>query len=122
MKLRLFAGITAPDSWKRALVELRREIEPRFSERFARWTAENNIHLTLRFFGSVDEAEVPKIFEALQKAALTTEVFAVQPGMIGCFPNASRPRIVWLGLKGETESLVKLESHVRKETAMFGQA
>jgi RNA 2',3'-cyclic 3'-phosphodiesterase len=122
MKLRLFVGITAPAAWKRAISEWRRKIQPRFSDSFGRWTSESNLHLTMRFFGSVDEAEAIGIGEALQKVVGEAKAFSVSAGELGCFPNASRPRIVWLGLKKDTEPLVKLEASVRAATAEFGQA
>ena len=58
MKLRLFVGITAPAEWKIAVTEFRKKVQPKFSASFAKWTAESNLHLTLRFFGSVEESEV----------------------------------------------------------------
>ena len=122
MKLRLFVGITAPPQWKRAITEWRRKIEPRFTDSFARWTSEENLHLTLRFFGSVEEADAVAIGKALQKVIAGAQSFSVSAGELGCFPNASRPRIVWLGLKKETDALIKLESNLRAATATLGQA
>src|SRR5215213_825459 len=121
MKLRLFVGITAPAEWKTALTDFQKHYQPRFSRSFGKWTAESNLHLTLRFFGSVEESEVVAIGEALQKVAAETDQFIVTPGPLGCFPNASRPRIVWLGLKGETGALIALESRVRAATRQLGQ-
>jgi 2'-5' RNA ligase len=121
MKLRLFAGITAPLEWKAALTEFRKRTQPKFSDSFGKWTVEANLHLTLRFFGSVEESEFSAISNALQKVASETKSFSVSPGPLGCFPNPSRPRIVWLGLRGATESLIDLESRLRAATAHFGQ-
>jgi 2'-5' RNA ligase len=121
MKLRLFIGITAPLEWKFAFTEFRKKFQPRFSDSFGKWTAESNLHLTLRFFGSVEESEVPSIGNALEKVAIETHAFSLTPGPIGCFPNVSRPRIVWLGFKGGTETLVDLESRMRVATATFGR-
>lgn len=121
MKLRLFVGISAPEEWKFALKEWRGRIQSRFSNSFGRWTSEANLHLTLRFFGSVEDAKVAAICEALREISERTQKFAVSPGNLGCFPNLSRPRIVWLGLGGATERLSELESRVRSATTGFGQ-
>jgi 2'-5' RNA ligase len=120
-KLRLFVGITAPRNWKAAITQFRKAIQPKFSESFGKWTAESNLHLTLRFFGSVEESEVNAISNALEKVASETKPFTVSSGPLGCFPNSSRPRVVWLGLKGATESLIDLESRLRAATAKFGR-
>lgn len=121
MKLRLFVGITAPHEWKSALAEFRKKVQPRFSDSFGKWTAESNLHLTLRFFGSVEESQLASISNALEKVAAETHAFSLSPGLLGCFPNASRPRIVWLGLNGQTEILINLQSRLRGATAVFGQ-
>ena len=121
LKLRLFIGITAPAEWKAALTEFRKRTQPKFTDSFGKWTAEPNLHLTLRFLGSVEESQVTAISNALQKVASETKPFSVSPGPLGCFPNPSRPRIVWLGLKGATETLIELESRLRAATANFGQ-
>lgn len=122
MKLRLFVGIAAPPEWKRAFAEWRRKIQPRFSDAFARWTSEENLHLTLRFFGSVEPTDAIAIGEALQKAVSNVPAFSVSAGELGCFPNPSRPGIVWLGFTKDTASLMKLEENMRAETAALGQA
>jgi 2'-5' RNA ligase len=121
MKLRLFVGITAPPEWKRALADWRKKVQSRFSDSFGKWISEANLHLTLRFFGSVEESEVVGITEALQRVASETPAFTVLPGPLGCFPNASRPRILWIGLKGATETLIGLEARLRCATPGFGQ-
>lgn len=121
MKLRLFIGLTAPPEWKSAISAFRQKLQPRFSDSFARWTAESNLHLTLRFFGSVEEAEVIAIGERVQKITADTPAFTVTPGPLGCFPNASRPRVIWLGFDGQTDALIQAESRLRTATASFGQ-
>ena len=122
MKLRLFLGPTAPEGWKLEIKNWRRGAEKRFGRSFARWTTDENLHLTLRFFGNVDDGEVVGLGKALQKVAAETRVFSVTAGGLGCFPNASRVRIVWLGFEGSTGDLVDLERRVRAGTASFGQA
>jgi RNA 2',3'-cyclic 3'-phosphodiesterase len=122
MKLRLFVGITAPPEWKRAITEWRCKIQPQFSDSFARWTSEENLHLTLRFFGSVEEADSIAIGEALQQVVAETGSFSLSPRGLGCFPNAARPRIVWLGFEEDTAPLVALEAKLRAATAAFGRA
>ena len=121
MKLRLFVGIAAPPEWKSSITQWRGKVQSRFSDSLGRWTSEENLHLTLRFFGSVEETDVPEIGEELQKVAAPTKAFAVSAGDLGCFPNASRPRIVWLGLKGSTENLIELERRIRGATKQIGQ-
>jgi 2'-5' RNA ligase len=121
MRLRLFVGVTAPERWQTAISDWRRKVQSRFSDDFGRWTSESNLHLTLRFFGSVEEDQVVAIAKHLQQVASTSKPFSLAAAPLGCFPNASRPRIFWLGLLGATDALVELESQIRTATAEFGQ-
>jgi 2'-5' RNA ligase len=121
MKLRLFVGVTAPERWQTAISDWRRKAQSRFSDEFGRWTSESNLHLTLRFFGSVEEDQVVAIAKQLQQVAVASKPFSVAPASVGCFPNTSRPRIFWLGLLGATDALVELESQIRTATAEFGR-
>ena len=77
-----------------------RQIQAQFSDSFGRWTAESNLHLTLRFFGSVEETEVLAIAKKVQAIATVSEQLSLTPGPFGCFPSNSRPCILWLGFKG----------------------
>src|SRR4051812_38501881 len=122
MKLRLFVGIDAPEHWKQSLAAWRGEVEPRFTKSFARWTPHANLHLTLRFFGAVEEARAPAIVDALRLVTEKRSAFELRGDTLGCFPNPSRPRILWLGLAGQSNDLVDLESSIRTATASFGQA
>jgi len=121
MKLRLFVGVTAPEEWRSALTKWRRKIQPRFSDSFGRWTSEPNLHLTLCFFGAMEEADVVTLAGKLQTVARRSTRFSVAPADLGCFPNPTRPRILWLGLSGATEALVELESRIRAASATFSK-
>lgn len=121
MKLRLFVGITAPPEWKAAITEWRLKIQPRFSDSFGRWTAESNLHLTLRFFGAVEENELAALGRGLQEIAASREAFTMAAGILGCFPDASRPRIVWLGFDRPANTVSQIELDLRTKTAHFGQ-
>ncbi len=63
-----------------------------------RWVGAENVHLTLKFLGEVEEKLVPKIEEALAAVAAEAEPFALSLTGCGCFPNARAPRVLWVGL------------------------
>src|SRR5205814_3320594 len=39
---------------------------------------------------------------------------------IGCFPDPKNPRVVWVGINGELDSLRRLQAQVELETLGFG--
>lgn len=58
-----------------------------------------NIHLTLKFLGNIDEErEVPCICERLREVAGRHGTFEVRFQGIGAFPNPSRMKVAWIGI------------------------
>ena len=69
-----------------------------------RWIPSANIHLTLQFLGWIDTSALSSISSHLQQIAHRTLSFQVSYESLGLFPNAKRPRILWIGVKeGEKE-------------------
>jgi recombination protein RecA len=80
------------------------------------WVRPENLHLTLRFLGVVDEAGLARVREALEEAAAWTAPFAVRLGGLGGFPSPRAPRVVWVGVEAGAEALAML--HARVESAL----
>jgi 2'-5' RNA ligase len=85
-----------------------------------RWTAPENIHLTLHFLGDVPADEVSKISSLLRTAATTCPPFTLTLSGLGSFPNTRRPRIVWTGVSGQMETLLKLHREVGERLKTTG--
>jgi len=77
------------------------------SDKFSlRPIAKGNFHLTLKFLGETDDSEIKKITENLSN--LKFEPFEIRFTHVGCFPNLSNPRVIWLGL--DKQSIDKLNN------------
>jgi len=68
-----------------------------------KWVDYQNYHLTLKFLGEVNEADLPGIKQNLMQAADSCPSFNLSVGGLGFFPSQMRPRVIWLGLRGEVE-------------------
>jgi 2'-5' RNA ligase len=77
-----------------------------------RWVAPTNFHLTLKFLGDVEEAQINRIGATLEEQFHPFPRFTINAKGLGVFPDFRRPRILWVGLAGiELASLVsRLES------------
>ena len=62
-----------------------------------KWVETHNLHLTLKFLGEVHEREIFEVCQAVQRGAAKVEPFELEVCGAGAFPNAARPRTVWLG-------------------------
>ncbi len=85
-----------------------------------RWVPAENVHLTLKFLGDVDEELVPKIEEALAAVAAAAEPFALSLSGCGCFPNDRAPRVIWLGLAEGAEEAAAVAAAVDKALEALG--
>jgi RNA 2',3'-cyclic 3'-phosphodiesterase len=85
-----------------------------------RWVAPENYHLTVAFLGSVDPARLPDVLRALQISAPRASPFDVPLDTVGAFPNARRPRVVWVGPGLAVPAFGALCGVVRHELAALG--
>lgn len=85
-----------------------------------RWSRPEGIHITLQFLGETPTARIPAITEALQQACAGATPFALDVGGLGAFPNVRRPRVLWVGLGGDTESATRLGSAVQAALQALG--
>lgn len=79
-----------------------------------RWVRSEGLHLTLRFLGEVDPSVLDTVGERLEKIAANLPPARLQAKGVGFFPSAERARVVWVGLEGETDRLVSLQSAVEQ--------
>ena len=62
------------------------------------WVERENLHVTLLFLGEVHHRETIDICRAAQKAVKSLPSFAMSIEGAGSFPNARRPRTLWVGV------------------------
>ena len=95
LRIRAFFGLPVPEPQRGrlgAFVAACSAVAPEF-----RWTATSNLHLTIRFVGSVDRSSVEGIADRL--AELPIAGFEVAPGEPGTFKRGRLAIVVWLGLR-----------------------
>lgn len=85
-----------------------------------RWVPPENLHLTLKFLGDTPKDKIPELQETLQKAVSQQRKFALKAVGVGCFPNAKRPRVVWVGLEGGVVELKTLAEQIENTIAPLG--
>lgn len=85
-----------------------------------RWVRPEGIHLTLKFLGNVSKDAMPAIESGMCRAVKGISTFTVQMQGAGCFPNSKRPRVLWLGLQGELESLITIQSRLEDSLEALG--
>jgi 2'-5' RNA ligase len=109
---RLFVAIFPPahvvTSLRAAVAGLAQDIPARA----IRWTRPEQVHLTLNFLGAIAVSRIPEIGSALEVACQGHRQHKVCVAGLGCFPNRSRPQIIWAGLAGDLRPLESLKKAI----------
>lgn len=103
--MRLFAAVDPPPEVSASLAEaVGKEADGRI-----RRVPPEQWHLTLAFYGEVDESKSDKLQEGLARAAERSQPFGVRLAGAGTFPRqANRARVLWIGLDGEVDAMRRL--------------
>jgi len=83
-----------------------------------RWAPVNNLHVTLKFLGDIEEARVDPIARALREHLQPFSRFIINAKGLGVFPDLRRPRVLWVGL--ESTRLAGLASLVEQSLEPLG--
>jgi 2'-5' RNA ligase len=109
---RLFVAIDLPDRVKDGILTItRRDIAG------ARWVPRDQLHLTLRFIGEVEDGSFSAIRENL--GHVMGAPFYLQIRGVGHFPPGRNPRVLWAGVDG-CNGLTDLQAQVEREVAAAG--
>ncbi len=79
-----------------------------------------NIHITLKFLGNIDKGAVEKIGYAMEDAVCGQSHIILMAKGIGCFPNVRKPRILWVGLRKQTEKLQAIQHDLERKLKAIG--
>jgi 2'-5' RNA ligase len=116
--IRAFIALTPPLMLQQAF----REVGTALQGLPVRWVQPEQVHLTLKFLGNVPAEQITSIRQALEHTVRERAPFTVCARSLGCFPNASRPRILWMGLDDPQQALSGLQQQVEAALSALGFA
>jgi 2'-5' RNA ligase len=65
------------------------------------WVPAANLHLTLKFLGSISEELVEGVAGACRRVAARHQPFEAKAVGLGAFPSLQRPNILWVGVEAQ---------------------
>jgi 2'-5' RNA ligase len=94
--VRLFVALEIPSAVRENLTAFLDSLRGISKE--PRWVRPENLHVTLKFLGEVEEAKVGAIRNTLEEMRCEQGVKLNFRGL-GFFPNGKRPRVFWAGIE-----------------------
>ncbi len=116
--MRTFIAIEVPTEVKTAVAALQDELQLAAAD--VAWTNSENIHLTLKFLGEIEKKFVDEIEKICAEIVAEFQPFSLGIKSTGVFPNARHPRVLWVGLDGEVETLERLQERLDERLASIG--
>ena len=118
--MRLFVAVDLNESVRKRIAEVQRKLDS--ADYDLKIVEPENLHLTLKFLGEVDESTCEHVKELISEAVKDVHAFALSFEGIGYFGNERFMKVVWLGVKGGKDEFVRaaksLDKHlsfIRKE-------
>lgn len=115
---RAFVAIDLPDSVRSSLAAAQQTLKS-YGFR-VKWVRPQSIHLTLKFLGNIEVAQADAVVDAMTQAAKGCATMALAPSGLGVFPNARRPRVLWVGIGGQLDRLKDLQQALEAQLADVG--
>lgn len=123
--MRLFVAIEIDPSVTQALAEfsatLRRKAQTLAPSARIGWVNPEQLHVTSRFVGEVDDEKAAAIAGALLEP-LEVDPFELAVAGAGAFPERGAPRVLWAGIAAGIDGLTAVEAQVSGRLAVCGVA
>lgn len=119
-EVRAFVAVNLDLRATRRVAELQAKVHQALGPKSAllRWVPPPNLHVTMKFLGSIDAQLVAAIRDAVRPLAAKTRAFRVRPRGLGAFPDLTAPKVLWLGAEAEGNALDALAAGI--EDALHG--
>jgi 2'-5' RNA ligase len=121
-QIRSFVAIELEEELREELAQIQESLRRRGIAEQVRWIKPQGIHLTLKFLGNVPAHRIEEIGLAVTRGSEGVEPFTISLDGLGCFPTASRPNVVWVGVKEDSGTLARLQTAIEDRLSVLGYA
>ncbi len=118
--MRLFVAVPLDEQIKRKMMRVRDRIS--VGDARVRWCTAEQLHLTLKFIGEVEDNRVAPICKVVQQLAENTSPFDMEIAGTGCFPSQGPVRVIWIGSSTASDSLHQAVQQLESDLEALGIA
>ena len=120
MKKRIFVAVDISADARRKAAAYISGLRNEFSDLKIGWDKSEKLHLTLKFLGDIDEEQLSALENVVENVKDRFSSFNLQISETGVFPSERNARVLWLGVKGEVETLKKINAVLETECEKIG--
>ncbi len=117
--VRSFVALELPVEAKEALAVVTRHLR-QAEVKAVRTVDPGAVHLTLKFLGEVPPDQLDRITVAAEAVSRSLEPFSLELKGVGVFPNRRAPRVFWVGVGGDLDSLRDLQVGIERSMNELG--
>lgn len=115
--MRTFIAIELTDELKEYIADKQQVIKKHSIK--GNFSHKENFHLTLRFIGEINDNEIDKLKNAIDRTAEKNREFNLELGSLGYFPRKNK-KIIWIGISRGREKLKSLFGDLEENLAKQG--
>ena len=119
-QVRLFIAIEVSEQQKHELTELQHKLKGDLEG--VRWVRLEGLHLTLKFFGEIEEEKIGLIVKAMDYSMASLTAFQIIYGGCGVFPSPQKARVIWTGLAEGASDVQKLAEKLENNLSGYNLA
>ena len=116
--IRSFLAIELPKPILKKIEEVQGDLRSTHAD--VRWVSPEKIHLTLKFFGNIEESRIDSIFKSIEEPVRNILPFTIRVQGMGAFPQLKNPRVIWVGLVNGSEILTSLQIQIETQLEKVG--
>ncbi len=117
--IRSFIAIPIADEIRRRVERFVNQLQT-IDEGAVKWVPMDNLHLTLKFLGDVDNRLVPDVCKALRNSVAESSPFELSFQGGGGFPDLYRARVLWVDIPTGQDELTPLVARLEDRLAAIG--
>lgn len=118
MEIRSFLAFEISPNVKKSLARLISDFAKK--ERGVKWLSAENLHVTMKFFGNIDESLLlSDVSKRIEDVVSNEAPITLDCAGLGVFPNWKYPRVVWAGFIGDSEPVIALHKELEKALEGF---
>ena len=116
--MRTFIALELSNEIQKELSRLQEELNKADAD--VKWVKPDNIHLTLKFLGNVEDAKIEQIKKILEGISSKEKLFEISLSGLGAFPDLNHPRVLWVGLDTGSPEAKRIAASLETELQKIG--